>query len=189
MSVSEVSNVPETAGKSRRERIVLLLALMLGVVSLTLDQWTKFVVERQFYLGESVPVWEPFFSLTFVRNEGAAWSILTGYGWLLLAIAGVVTASVIWFFRSLTEGYSERCFALILVLSGVVGNSIDRVWRGAVVDFFDFHWYSQYRFPVFNVADIAICVGVGLFVLSTLLRPSKKKEDVALEEKTEPPIA
>ena len=161
---------------SRRDCLVLSLAIGLGILVLALDQWTKAVVVRRFHLGESVPVWEHFFSLTYVRNDGAAWSILSGQGWLLLLVAALVTAVVIWKFRSLTEGYAERCFALILVLGGVVGNSIDRLWRGSVVDFFDFHWYDKYHYPVFNVADIAICVGVGLFVLSTLLRPSKKKE-------------
>ena len=119
---------------SRRERTVLGWALGVSLAALLLDQWTKIVVERQFVLGESRPVWE-------------------------------------------AEGYAERYFALLLVLGGVVGNSIDRIWRGAVVDFFDFHWYDKFRWPVFNVADIAICIGVGLFVLSTLLRPSGKKEE------------
>jgi len=166
--------VPEST--SRRDRFILFLALGLGILVLALDQWTKVIVERRFHLGESIPVWPPFFSLTYVRNDGAAWSILSGQGWLLLVVAVLVMAAVIWKFRSLTEGYAERCFSLILVLGGVIGNSIDRIWRGAVVDFFDFHWYDQFRYPVFNVADIAICVGVGLFVLSTLLRPSAKKE-------------
>lgn len=172
--MQESSSGPERI-RFRRDRMVLGLALGLGLVVLLLDQWTKYIVERQFRLGESRPVWEPFFSLTFVRNEGAAWSILTGHGWLLLTIAAVVAFGVVWYFRSLTEGYAERCFALLLILGGVVGNSVDRVWRGAVVDFFDFHWYDGYRFPVFNVADIAICIGVGIFVLSTLLRPAGKR--------------
>lgn len=179
--MQESSPGPERS-RSRRDRVFLFFALALGVILLLVDQWTKFIVERQFRLGESRPVWEPFFSLTFVRNEGAAWSILTGHGWLLLTIAAVVTFGVVWFFRSLTEGYVERCFALLLVLGGVVGNSIDRVWRGAVVDFFDFHWYDGYHFPVFNVADISICIGVGIFVLSTLLRPAKKKVAAGAEE-------
>lgn len=160
---------------SRRERTVLGWALGVSLAALLLDQWTKIVVERQFVLGESRPVWEPFFSLTFVRNEGAAWSILSGHGWFLLLVAGVVTLGVIWYFRRLAEGYAERYFALLLVLGGVVGNSIDRIWRGAVVDFFDVHWYDAH-WPIFNVADIAICVGVGLFLLSSLLRKPRKAE-------------
>jgi len=156
--------------------MVFGLALTVGMAVFLLDQWTKFLVTQQFLPGESRPVWNHFFSLTFVCNKGAAWSILSGYGGLLLLIAGVVAFGVIWYFRSLTEGYAERCFALILVLSGVAGNSLDRIWRGSVVDFLDFHWYDRFRWPVFNVADTAICIGVGLFVLSSLLRPSTQKK-------------
>ena len=65
--------------------------------------------------------------------------------------------------------------AAFLVISGILGNSIDRLWRGAVVDFIDVHYYDVWRYPVFNVADIAICTGVGIFILSTLIRPEKGK--------------
>lgn len=163
--------------KTRREYRIFGWAAGLGILALALDQLTKIIVMRRFTLGESLPVGEPFFALTYVRNEGAAWSILSGHGWFLLLVALVVVAGVAFFFRRLTEGYPERYFALLLILGGVVGNSIDRLWRGAVVDFFDFHWYDRFRWPVFNVADIAICVGVGLFILSTILRPSKKTSE------------
>lgn len=162
---------------SRRERAVLGLAAGLSLAALMLDQWTKRIVEQAFLPGESRPVWEPVFSLTFVRNRGAAWSMLNGHGGFLLLVAGVVTIGVVWYFRRLTEGYAERYFALLLVLCGVAGNSIDRIWRGAVVDFLDFHWYDKFRWPVFNVADIAICTGVGLFLLSSLLRPQGKTKE------------
>ena len=94
-----------------------------------------------------------------------------------MLIAALVTAAALWFFSYLTEGYPERYFAIFIILGGVVGNSIDRIWRGAVVDFFDLHYYEAYHWPVFNIADIAICVGVGIFVLSSLLRPSRKAAD------------
>ena len=78
------------------------------------------------------------------------------------------------FFRYLTEGYSERIIALGLVMSGIIGNSIDRIWHGEVIDFIDFHYYNVWSYPVFNIADIAICTGVGVFILSNLLRKSPK---------------
>ena len=65
--------------------------------------------------------------------------------------------------------------AAFMVLSGILGNSIDRLWRGAVVDFIDVHYGNVWRYPVFNVADMAICTGVGIFILSTILRPEKRK--------------
>lgn len=163
---------------SRRERTVLGWALGVSLAALLLDQWTKIVVERQFVLGESRPVWEPFFSLTFVRNEGAAWSILSAHGWFLLLVARSGDARRHLVFppagRRGTPSVISRCCSYSAGWSAI---RFDRIWRGAVVDFFDFHWYDKFRWPVFNVADIAICIGVGLFVLSTLLRPSGKKEE------------
>ena len=102
--------------------------------------------------------------------------MLSGKVWLLLVIAGVVSVAMIKFFRYLTEGYFEREIALFMIFSGVIGNSIDRLWRGAVVDFLDFHWQDVWSYPVFNVADIAICTGVGLFILSGFLRPEGEKK-------------
>lgn len=158
---------------ARRGRTETGMALALACFLLLLDQATKILVEQSFRLHESRELIEPFFSLTYVRNYGAAWSLFNGHGWFLLLIAAAVTAASLHYFRYLTEGYAERCFAIWIILSGVVGNSIDRIWRGAVVDFFDLHW-GAWHWPVFNVADIAICTGVGLFLLSTLLRPARR---------------
>ena len=132
-------------------------------------------MEHSFRLYESRPVIPGWLSLTSVRNHGAAWSMLSGHGWLLLLIAFAALAAILWYFRSLTEGWCERYIAAFMVISGIFGNSIDRLWRGAVVDFIDVHYYDVWRYPVFNVADIAICTGVGIFVLSSLLRPDLKK--------------
>ncbi len=166
---------------SGRERMVLGAALAAAGFVLLLDQMTKIVVEREFILHESRPVWDGFFSLTFVRNYGAAWSMFSGYGWFLLAVALLVTVGALWFFRYLTDGFIERYFAIFVILGGVAGNSIDRIWRGAVVDFLDFH-FRGYHWPVFNVADIAICVGVGIFILSSIVRKPRREASDSPEE-------
>ena len=160
---------------SRRERAVLWVSAAVALFLLLLDQLTKLWVEHSFRLYESRPVIPGWLSLTSVRNHGAAWNMLSGHGWLLLLIALGALAAILWFFRSLTEGWCERYIAAFMVISGIFGNSIDRLWRGAVVDFIDVHYYDMWRYPVFNVADIAICTGVGIFVLSSLLRPDLKK--------------
>ena len=147
-----------------------------AAVVLILDQSTKVLVEKKFELFETIPIIDGFFNLTYVLNYGAAWSILSGKGWLLLLIAAAVIAGVIWKFRYLTEGCSERYLAIFMVLGGVLGNSIDRLWRGAVVDFLDFY-VEKWHWPVFNVADIAICCGVGIFILSSLLRGDRSKTE------------
>ena len=160
---------------SRRERLVLWISVAVAFFLLLLDQLSKLWVEHSFRLYESRPVIPGWLSLTSVRNHGAAWSMLSGHGWLLLLIAFAALAAILWYFRSLTEGWCERYIAAFLVISGIFGNSIDRLWRGAVVDFIDVHYYEVWRYPVFNVADIAICTGGGIFVLSSLLRPDLKK--------------
>lgn len=134
------------------------------------DQTTKVLVDNSFKLGESVLIAENFFSLTYVTNKGAAWGILNGYAWLLLLIAAGVMAAAIFFMRWLTDGFNERYLALIMIISGIIGNSIDRIWRGEVVDFLDLHIANYHWPPVFNIADSSICVGVCIFFLSNLLR-------------------
>lgn len=161
---------------SAAEKKSIIISSIISVVMLAVDQLTKIAVMHSFKLGESRSVIEGVFSWTYVRNRGAAWGILAGRTWLLLLTAVVVAALTVKFFRKLTEGYSERIFALLLVLSGIVGNSIDRIWHGEVIDFIDFHYYDMWSYPVFNVADIAICTGVGVYMLSNLLRKTPKEE-------------
>ena len=157
---------------SPRERRTFVLAGVTAAAAVLLDQATKLWVTHSFSLHESRPVIDDIFSFTYVVNYGAAWSMFSGHGALLLLIACLVGAAAIFFFRSLAERY----YAIMLVLAGTVGNSIDRLWRGGVVDFLDFHWRNVWRYPVFNVADIMICVGIGLFVLSNLLRARHRKK-------------
>ena len=160
---------------SRRELFFLCGSAALALLLCIADQGSKLWIERSFALHESRPIIEGWLSFTSVRNQGAAWSILSGHGWLLLCIAVLALAAMLRFFRSLTEGYPERYIAVFMVASGIFGNSIDRLWRGSVVDFIDVHYFDVWRYPVFNIADIAICTGVGIFVLSSFLRPEKKK--------------
>ena len=160
---------------SPRERRTFVLAGLTAAAAVLLDQATKLWVTHAFSLHESRPLIDGFFSFTYVVNYGAAWSMFSGHGVLLLLIGCLVGAAAIFFFRSLAEGFPERYYAIMLVLAGTVGNSIDRLWRGGVVDFLDFHWRNVWRYPVFNVADIMICVGIGLFILSNLLRAKRRK--------------
>lgn len=161
---------------SRRERAVLIGSVVTALFFLLFDQWTKLRVEHSFRLNESRTLIDGLLAFTYVRNTGAAWSILRGQTWLLLVIAFLAFVAILYFFHHLTERYPERYFAIFLVLSGILGNSIDRLWRNAVVDFIHVHYRNVWNYPVFNVADIAICVGVGIFVLSSFLRPEQKEE-------------
>lgn len=117
-----------------------------------------------------------FFNLTYITNTGAAWGILAGHGWLLLLISFAVLIAVIYFIHTLTDGWPERIYAIALIVSGIVGNSIDRIFRREVVDFLQF-LFGKYQYPSFNIADSCICVGVFIFILSTILRPDRKKPE------------
>ncbi|QSH40502.1 signal peptidase II [Lentisphaerota bacterium ZTH] len=159
----------------------MLFSTLFAVGLLILDQITKILVESSLKLGERITVIPGFFDLTHITNKGAAWGILHGYGWLLLLIAAAVVVVAFLCIRWLTEGYNERYFAIFIVFSGIFGNSIDRIWRGQVVDFLDFYIYynREHHWPAFNVADISICVGVGIYFLSTLLRSDKNSDNTA----------
>lgn len=159
-------------------RIIAFSAIFAGLL-LLVDQITKVLVDNNFALGESILIVKNFFSLTYVTNKGAAWGILSGYGWLLLAIAFLVMFAIIFFMRYLAEGFNERYVALMMIISGIIGNSIDRIWRGEVIDFFDLHIAGYHWPPVFNVADSAICVGVFVFFVSNLLRSWNDKKETA----------
>jgi len=166
---------------SSSERKIIVFSVIVAGLLLLLDQITKVLIDSSFKLGESILVVNNFFSLTYVTNKGAAWGILSGYGWLLLLIAALVTGASIFFMRWLTEGFNERYLAIAMIISGIIGNSIDRIWRGEVIDFLDLHIANYHWPPVFNVADSAICVGVCIFFLSNIIRTSKQKKEA--EEK------
>ena len=144
---------------------VLILAVIL------LDQLTKLIVRTGFEVGESLPVIQDVFHLTYVQNKGAAFSLFQNMP--LLTVAFPIVAMIIclilmiWYLRKQERFISV---AIALVIAGGVGNLIDRLARGYVTDMFDFR-----VFPVFNVADIAVCTGCGLIVLWLLFVEGRKE--------------
>jgi signal peptidase II len=135
-------------------------------------------------LHEKISVIPGFFYLTYVTNKGAAWGILQGHGWLLLAVALLVSVLMFAFLRWLTEGWIERYLCVFIIFSGIIGNSIDRVWRREVVDFLDFIVWPSFKhgafsltsWPAFNIADSAICVGVIVYFISVYFREASRKK-------------
>jgi signal peptidase II len=152
--------------------------LALALIGILLDQFTKLLVLRQFKLGERLPVIEGWFDLTLVYNTGAAFSFLAGAGgwqrWFFVGIAAVASIAIIWM---LAKHGSQRLFglSLALILSGAIGNVIDRLAYGKVVDFVLVHWGERWFFPAFNVADSAITVGAILLILDELLRVRRSR--------------
>lgn len=152
----------------------LLPWMGIATVILLLDQLTKITVTRLFSYGESVAV-TSFFNLVLVYNKGAAFSFLANQGgwqrWFFTAL-GIGAALFIVYLLKRHAGQRMFCWALALILGGAVGNVIDRVLYGHVIDFLDFH-VGGWHWPAFNVADSAICIGAVLFVLDELRRVKK----------------
>jgi len=151
-----------------------LLAIIAPIV-LILDQVTKQIVIARFRLGESIPVIDGLFNLTYVRNTGAAFGILADSHPefripFFMAVPFLALGVIFYIFRKLPEHDFKLPTALALVTGGAIGNLIDRLIYGYVIDFLDFHWKLQAHFPAFNVADSAICVGVGVMMLDLLLQ-------------------
>ena len=159
-----------------------MLVLILGLVITVIDQVTKYVIRLTYAVGESHPVIHGFFDLTYVRNTGAAWGILGGQNASLTILSVVMLAAIVIFRRSFLSDTWEHRIALGLMVGGIVGNLMDRLRLGWVTDFLDFYW-KGYHWPCFNVADAAICVGVGIYVLSAMwlashpLHESRLKSD------------
>lgn len=139
--------------------------LGLSALVIFLDQFTKLWVSRSFAYGENLAVTE-FFNLVLVHNRGAAFSLLSGAGgwqrWFFSVIAVLASGWMIWLLRKHRQDLLF-CFALSLILGGALGNLIDRVAYGYVVDFLDFYW-QMYHFPAFNVADSAVTCGAALLI-------------------------
>jgi signal peptidase II len=155
------------------------LLAMLGLVTLpilVLDQATKLFVSSHMDLFESIPVIPNWIDITYTRNAGAAFSMFTTLpGWFreaFLVSLSMVAIVVLLVLIARSDGYSLTTFAFALILAGAGGNLIDRGLRGQVIDFIRVHYYD-WNYPIFNVADSAISIGVALIILSTL-RGEKK---------------
>lgn len=144
-----------------------LFVLPLAVV--ILDQFSKYIVVENMALGESIPIIEKVFHLTYILNPGAAFGMFAHNRLFFIAIAVVVIGIIIWARREILASPWEVKAGCGLFLGGAIGNLIDRARQGLVIDFFDFRIW-----PVFNIADIAICIGVGLIIWNLLKTELKR---------------
>lgn len=153
--------------------------LALAGVVIGLDQWSKLAVLARFFEGESQPVSE-YFNLVLVYNPGAAFSFLADHAgwqrWFFVILAVVICS---WLLRLIWQHRNEilQPAAFSLVVGGALGNVIDRIAYGKVVDFLDVHVGLQH-WPAFNLADSAICLGVGLMILAQLLESRTQKKQI-----------
>lgn len=161
----------------------MLKWLSVSVIIVILDQWSKIAVDNAMELYQSIVIM-PYFNLTYVHNEGAAFSFLSEAGgwqrWFFAVMAvSISIVLIVWIYR-LKQNEVLLAAALSLVLGGAVGNLIDRLAYGYVIDFLDFY-YQGWHWPAFNVADMAISLGVFLMLLENfgIGRPAEE----VIEEK------
>lgn len=161
-----------------------ILAAITGIIILAADQFTKIFVQNNFEMAKSYDFLPGLIDITYIHNDGAAWGMLGGYTWLLLSITIVVMLGCIALL--LKWGLRDKLifWSAMLILSGGIGNMIDRIFRGGnVIDFLHFEFWPT--FPVFNVADCAICVGAGLIILSlfkSIIDEQRQKSHIAVAE-------
>jgi signal peptidase II len=159
-----------------RRKYWVLLVICFTV--LLLDQWTKHLIQARLIFHQTIKVIPGFFNLVYVTNTGGAFGIFGGerggLGSILFVVVSlVVIGCILFFFVRLKGDEKTLSLSLSLVLSGAVGNLIDRLQYGEVVDFLDFYLFS-YHWPAFNIADSVICIGIGLTALELLIQDRRK---------------
>lgn len=155
------------------------LFAMISIVGIIIDQLTKIYIDRSMQLFDSIPVFENFFHITYVRNRGAAFSFLSNASWRLpffITVSIIAAFVILVAFRKLRDDQRLAQISLAMIFSGAVGNLIDRVRLGEVIDFLDVHWY-RHHWPAFNVADSLICVGVFLLAIDMILEEKRLKSN------------
>ncbi len=158
-----------------------LIASILAGVVIALDQLTKNLVLARFRLGESYTIVENFFNLTFVKNFGAAFGFLSQSHpefreifFLTMPPAAMIV--IFFLLKGVKNDDRPQILALSGILGGAIGNYIDRLRFRYVVDFLDFHWFNQYSWPAFNIADAAIVIGVGVLMVQMFLEGRAQKK-------------
>jgi len=159
----------------------IITCYIIIIVAIIIDQTTKYLISSTMVLGQSIPIIEDVFHITYFRNAGAAFGILQGQTTLLTVLPIVLIIGILIFLTVKTKGsHFTLPLALVLICSGGIGNLIDRIRFGNVIDFFDFR-----VFPIFNVADSLVVIGCGLLLIHMFLFDKDEKaeeEEVEAEE-------
>jgi len=150
------------------------MLILMGI--LLLDLSSKLMIEQTMDLYQSIPIIRGFFHITYLHNNGAAWGIFSGaMSFFYLATMIGISLLVYWFYCSSSEEKLYRV-SLVMMIAGTLGNFYDRISFQYVRDFLDFYIFG-YDFPAFNVADMALCIGVFLMAVSIFLEEKKKKHE------------
>lgn len=164
--------------------ISYILAVLCGALIILADRLTKYYISVNFVLGESREFINGFINLTYIHNRGGAWGMLYGHTYILIPLTIVIMAVCVFLYIKYGNKSRLLLWAITLVLSGGIGNMIDRVFHGGnVVDFLHFEFFPS--FPIFNVADCAIVVGAGLLILYFILDAIKEEKQKRAENLSE----
>ncbi|KGE18090.1 signal peptidase II [Paenibacillus wynnii] len=140
---------------------------LIALIVFLIDQGTKYLIATRLELQEQISVIGNFFLITSHRNRGAAFGILEGQRWFFYVVTVVVVIGIVWYLNKVRKTQKLLPTALGLVLGGAIGNFLDRLVSGEVVDFLQLN-FGSYTFPIFNVADSCIVIGVALIILDSL---------------------
>jgi len=154
-----------------------LILLVSTTIILIIDQLSKVFIDRAMDLHQSIPVIPNFFSITYIRNKGAAFGFLANTSYRLpffIFISIVAVIVILVAYSKLRKDQKLAMLSLSMILAGAVGNLIDRIRLGEVIDFLDVYW-GNYHWPAFNIADSAICVGVFFLALDMLREERRLK--------------
>ena len=148
---------------------------LIAIFVILLDQITKWLIVNNMYLGESITIIDKVLYITSHRNSGAAWGILQGRMWFFYVITIAVIIAIMYYLHKEAKGKWLLGVSLAFMLGGAIGNFIDRVLRKEVVDFIHTYIFG-YNFPVFNIADSALVIGVILLMIQMLRDERETKE-------------
>src|SRR5512137_2742690 len=167
------------------KRYIIVFLAVLVIVGL--DQLTKYMVCQSLPLHHQKEVIKNFFHIVHIRNPGIAFGLFTQAGAryripMLILVSAVAVFIICYFLYQIKGGSWLQSVCFTLLLSGAIGNLIDRFRIGEVIDFLDVHWYSAFHWPAFNVADSAITIGICMLALDMLIDMRKKKHPHAAGE-------
>ncbi|MFJ8530611.1 signal peptidase II [Bacillus pseudomycoides] len=152
-----------------------MIYYLIALFVIAIDQISKWFIVKNMELGTSIPIIDNVLYITSHRNRGAAWGILENRMWFFYIITVVFVGFIVFYMKKYAKTDKLLGISLGLILGGAIGNFIDRVFRQEVVDFIHVYIFS-YNYPVFNIADSALCIGVVLIIIQTLLEGKKMKE-------------
>lgn len=157
-------------------RVKNVIYYVIALIVIMLDQWTKWLVVKNMDLGQSIKIIEGFLYITSHRNRGAAWGILQGQMLFFYLITVVVIIGIVYYLKKYGKREPLMGIALGFMLGGAIGNFIDRLFRKEVVDFINTFIFT-YNFPIFNIADSALTIGVILLFIYMLFFEGKPKKE------------